>query len=306
MLPFDVLRLISLKLNPHTLSINKELHNMYDDTWYQDKITLLEPNMNLFSTNYKDLYKKYINQGYIFSFKGRKFVTKGIKICPTIEEDDYWILTFNGNLICESNSKVLIIDQNVVDMDCDTYVKDYEWYVYFDCDEEKSKLDITPTSPFRKVLSHPNMYYALTYDGIYYLYEGEVQFLPIEGAIDMYLADQLYVLDDKGITHVVDYNYENDFELIETDNKYQLQLDTVLRKNKSLYLMEDHIPFEVKFPGSDKFDKVCWSGKEIIFKVQDVVYVYKYNTRKILSFKKSIKNVKNIFEGYNAEWFYIM
>lgn len=36
MLHFDVLRRISLELDPRTLAVNKQSFLMYDDNWYHD------------------------------------------------------------------------------------------------------------------------------------------------------------------------------------------------------------------------------------------------------------------------------
>jgi len=65
MLHTDVLRLISLQLYPYKLSICKELHSLYDDNWYRDKLSLLNPRLNLYTlTNYEDLYNKYLLRIY--------------------------------------------------------------------------------------------------------------------------------------------------------------------------------------------------------------------------------------------------
>src|SRR5690606_12903477 len=97
MLRIDILRLISLKLDPHKLSICKELHNLYNDSWYQDKLLLLEPNRILDKPMSKDLYKEYMKEGFIYrGFDDKLLRNKGIKAVRFFNSDDqFLILTFD-------------------------------------------------------------------------------------------------------------------------------------------------------------------------------------------------------------------
>ena len=61
-LPYDVIHIISLYCEPYELAINKNLYNLYNDLWFQNKLEMLYSDLALYtSTNYIDLYKKYSN-----------------------------------------------------------------------------------------------------------------------------------------------------------------------------------------------------------------------------------------------------
>jgi len=60
MLYSDLYYKISLYLDFNKLSVSKELHNMYNDIWFLDKLQYLNPETKLYTpTNYKSLYQKY-------------------------------------------------------------------------------------------------------------------------------------------------------------------------------------------------------------------------------------------------------
>jgi len=292
MLYTDVLRLISLYLNPFKLFICKELHDLYNDNWYFDKLTLLNPGINLYtSTNYEDLYQKSLRQGVIHVNHFYSSI-KGIKVSSTTFF--YLILTFNGDLIEESmfaNGPILLMDQNVVDVCKDSYIKSYEWYVNY------IKLDITPKNPFIKVLvDDGDMYYALTEQAIYY-YNGEtIKLFPIENCIDMYCNFYLYVLDDKNITHRLfcctvskQMVKENVCNVIV---KYSKGL---FDKNNNLLIDDDLLVSNFIEPYNlDEIDKYFLCQRKLIAKIYNNVHIYTINNDRLI-LQNIIYNVKDIF-----------
>src|SRR4051812_182843 len=103
-LNYDILRLISIYCEPGDLAINHELSTIYNDTWYQDKLELLESKMmrkeltKFFQfQGYKNVYKRYL------SIQDNK---KSIDIILHIGK--YFIkylLKFNGDLYREKRLK---------------------------------------------------------------------------------------------------------------------------------------------------------------------------------------------------------
>src|SRR5579872_6038121 len=105
-LPYDIFRLISLYLPPEYLSVNGELRSMYNDGWFHDKLQVCNPDDKLYtSTNYRDLYRKYLREGNIYEFKfysdPKLLPIRGIKATYTYRLKDHIKRPgeFSGNLI---------------------------------------------------------------------------------------------------------------------------------------------------------------------------------------------------------------
>ena len=153
MLPYDIIRQISLYCKPKYLSINKELCDMYHDIWFYDKLLLETLGGNLETsgrnletlggnletsgrklytpTNYEYLYERYLKQGPIIYFKSpvtansseHKLSIKGIKAIYNSGDKSFYILTFNGDLYKESETSIDLIDTQVIDINYFTYIR---------------------------------------------------------------------------------------------------------------------------------------------------------------------------------------
>ena len=74
-IPLDIFKVISLSLPSYHLSLNKQLHNMYDENWYYEYIKYNYPSIIPSTlTNYKDLYKKSLLEGEIY-YRGDKIIS---------------------------------------------------------------------------------------------------------------------------------------------------------------------------------------------------------------------------------------
>lgn len=308
MLPFDILRLISLQLEPYKLSICKDLHNLYNDNWYEDKLNMFYPSLK--SDNYKDLYKKYLKQGDIYVDDGsssKKLLSQGIKVssCDVGE----LILTFDGNLFNEFDGKQTLIDKNVIDINCNSYIKEYEWFIIEG--EDKIKFNITPKTPFIKVFMGNSLFCALTYNGIYYFggSKDQINFFSIDGIIDAYLESDLFILDRNNVAHHLyqcsdgnlRYDYKN-YKIILGKGIYDNENNPIIfcfeqggfTKLKDLKLVNNHPPNEINK------HILCIGETLLITKHNDKVNIYTY----LSDNDRVIEGVKDIF-GCSYQWCYI-
>jgi len=311
MLHSDVLRLISLYLNPCKLSVCKELHDFYNDSWYFDKLTRIYPNLQ--STNYKNLYKKYLKQGDIYvnyELKSEKLLSQGIKVAS--QEVGELVLTFDGHLFIETDGQKILIDNNVIDIDHNTYIKEYEWY--FIDDGEKYKLDITPKNSFTKVLLGDEIFCSLTYDGIYYAgnSKDQIKFFPINDCIDIYLDFDLFVLDSQGTNyHLTMYNDElkyhydlSEYRLVLHGSVYNYENELIIYRRGKFQKLDIITVSNIYLP--NKIDKYLYvsEGMEVI-KENNKLHIYTSSEYYLkLNRETVIEEIKDIFGG-SYKWYYI-
>lgn len=222
-LPYDIIRQISLYCKPKTITINRELSKMYNDIWFYDKLSLDNPGIKLYtSTNYEDLYKKYVKQGiityYYCQYKdSHRLHTKGFKIIYHYEDNSYYILTFNCNLYKEIGNTISLIDTEVIDIDRNTYIKAYELYVYNGIKFIKHNLIpgnhrleennlIVPNQKFIKVAYFSHIPLALTSEGIYYYDNNLIDYHLINNATDLISEHALYIINNKLYTYYIGTN----------------------------------------------------------------------------------------------------
>ena len=147
MLPIDCFRNISLYCKPYIFSVNKILHNLYDDIWFKDKLLLEHPDTNC-TKPYKKLYKRYLKSGII----SRWNIYDEYKIvCETripsikmslITDSLYMLLTFDGTLLSYdmNDHTSFLIATNVIDIDHNTYITGK--YCYLIADNEQIGTEI--------------------------------------------------------------------------------------------------------------------------------------------------------------------
>lgn len=203
MFPSEIFRLISLLLPPGKLAITCQLSAMYSDTWYEDYLTKLCPDVQLWKqTSYRDRYKKFLQSGKICKYKRGKlssWIGRGVAAADT--ENNNMILTFNGDLYMGD----ALIDNHVIAIDSCTYIKEWEWW-YYD-GNDWSIMYVTPKSPFISVKYYDDYAFAITKEGLYWanFYGGqEIYYLPYPQIREIIIADGVYVLDDRGDIYELD------------------------------------------------------------------------------------------------------
>jgi hypothetical protein len=304
MLDDDVLRLISLELSPHKLSVCKRLHCMYNDSWYEDKLKILNPDKTLFiQTNFKDLYTKYSKQGTIFYIEEGSttaLCTKGTKASIL---DVPYVLNFNGELYCDDSLE--LVDTEVIDLYHCSYIKEYEWYIIKD--GINIKLDILPTKPFIKIIYYI-LIYALTEDGVYY-YGNSISFFPLKGCKDMYLDDFfLYVLDDNNVTHYLDIishmviERDDDIKVIYDKGIFDSSYNPVCFNID--YGKSHQIKFEPGLYSPSNITKYFSVRGRIIILEKNKMYIYEYDTQIIKKMLCEEDNILDIVESAYC-WFFI-
>ena len=133
-LPIEIIRLISLELSPRYLSLVCKLYDtMYDDEWYYQYLIQRYDKDEIMGTDfsYGELCERSLSQGTIYASKfftnNDKFDTKmliqGIKCIGGINKKEDYVLTFNGKLYKCTDDTAEFIDDNVVDIDNNCYIK---------------------------------------------------------------------------------------------------------------------------------------------------------------------------------------
>jgi hypothetical protein len=163
--PYEIFRLISLHLPLNSLAVSRNLAQMYNESWFRDKLRLLcRDHLWTKHFTFEELYKRYLLACHfhreMFYTKVARF--KGIKVWSSYEityhmltlnlnqfnlgsgykiaglgvDTGALVLTFNGELFhYQSNVKPQLVSAHVVDMDSHTYVTyddtdKYTWYYY--------------------------------------------------------------------------------------------------------------------------------------------------------------------------------
>jgi hypothetical protein len=130
----ELIRYISLFLPPNTFSnVSKSLSNLYNDYWYYEYLTILYPNINLYTnTNYKDLYNKALDQFPVIDYSNIKCVLRqyirpshrNIYFFNNFKSQTFYIiLTFNGDLLITDGITSILIDNCVCDFSIRYYIK---------------------------------------------------------------------------------------------------------------------------------------------------------------------------------------
>lgn len=321
MFPCDVLRLISLRLEPYALVINKQLLDMYNDIWFHDKLQLLHPGLTLYtSSNYYNLYQKYQKQGYVYEYHdgcdGSFLKLKGVKATHMFHK---YILTFNGDLYCEIikdlhpeiDDDTKLIDTCVIDVDKGTYIKEYDWYLMHSKSPERIKL--TPETKFIKVIYTTDGSFALSSDGIYnYKFDNKsLQFYRINGSKDMYFADtgppsNLIIVDDNNQTHTL-RTFPELREIPNDDNIiYKPNIGLFDKYGNPFY---PNIVTKLSLPRFVKTQKHDHYNSRIVILANNKAHIYSIfddiDNYSIPKLKTTIPNVYNIFSDW-GNWYFIV
>lgn len=135
-IPLEVWREISLYLPLNVLALSKILMDIYDESWFKDKILIKHENCKQYDNMWESLYKRSLKSGLI-SILDRHFVLhslnfEGVKIAELCVRG-FIILTFDGDLYgYDGTSEIRLIDCNVKDISDDTYIKNHEWYFIYE------------------------------------------------------------------------------------------------------------------------------------------------------------------------------
>lgn len=168
--PLDILQEISLYLSYNFLALSKELNNMYDESWFKDK---LKYSLNKTKFSFRDLYMRSLKSGRICKYNKDGYFDyhiEGIKISST-NTDYRMILTYDGDLWILTKPHrhaALLIDTNVIDINDKCYIKENEWYrVYQENNIIKNSLIIKIETNFIAICNYGNYLCAITKDKLY-------------------------------------------------------------------------------------------------------------------------------------------
>ena len=252
MFPLELFNLISLHCKPCFFSLNKELHLLYNDEWFQNKLQMLFPGRKLFTiTNYKNLYQRYLSETDIYynyccttkvsSLSDLElFRMKGVKAqyCgdTRIENFKYdQILTFNGELYIETDNGITLIDTEVIDISSNFYIKQNEIY-YIKGDEHK--LVSNEIIGCKQIIYHIGLIWILTDSGVFYLRDFKIHnFYPINNCIKMILQKyNIYVNDiDNNVYKITFGNFSK------LDHNFDINCHTkeILKDGHVVYIYDD-------------------------------------------------------------------
>lgn len=339
MLPYDIIRHISLYLKPRELSINKELSVMYNDIWYQNKLQFNNPSLKLYtSTSYHDLYYKYLKQGMIIAditYYYTELSIKGIKAVLDTNCQGNYILTFNGDLYYEDIIETHLCDNQVIDIDINTYIKDYDWFIIRDKNDECKfwRMDVNPVAKFIKVINNGVYIYALTSMGVYYYSFDHtlIECYPICNAKDIYSDLSLYIIDDNDKIYTFEHNEYDDDKLIihPTDENLVYKGTECFFSTCGLPLYATDLPANISikykplqigldefdlvtctsfpdyFPANDKIYKHHKYGSEYVILSENNLYIYDIQYDIFMKLKTKLSNVIDIC-GNSDRWYVIL
>ena len=227
MFPLELFNLISLHCKPYLFSVNKELHLLYNDEWFQNKLQTLFPGRKLFTiSNYKNLYRRYLSETdiYYIAYDKRltydeisnisldnhyKLITKGVKAqhCGTWtsgKSNKYdHILTFNGELYLETDNEIKLIDTEVIDISTNLYIKDNGvYYIFEGC---YNKHDNTVTG-CKQIIYNCYAIWVLTENGVVSINDDQTEFYPINNCVKMFLhICDMYVFDSDNNMYCISF-----------------------------------------------------------------------------------------------------
>jgi hypothetical protein len=131
-IPLEIWKEISLSLPYNFLAISTKLIKIYDESWFEKKIKIKYPNCKQYN-KWEFLYKRSLKSGEIYKYDSSTNLmytmnVEGIKI-SSFGHYTPSILTFDGDLyIYDIIGNCKLIDNNVLDFDKTTYIKNNEWY----------------------------------------------------------------------------------------------------------------------------------------------------------------------------------
>jgi hypothetical protein len=298
MLHFDVLRLISLNLEPEKLiGVNKELSLLYDDIWYHDKLKILTEKTLYTTTNYKDLYDKFMLQGEILVYDSFldfvkynfcKLPIEGIKVC-TFNDNSTMVLTFNGELFIDN----FLIDTKVIDVCECNYIKQREWYVY---DDKWIKLDLNENFVKVKYDGVSNKSVVMTNSKLYY-YDGDIYEVNVDNITNIFIEHVVYVRNKNGNTF---FSGDLSHKFIKSSGTIKLESNDILYENNNPITfvpdlrVYDFTTAKINFNGY--ITKMFTLFRDLIIMNKHNIYTSSMNIYDEFSeFKMLLSDVKNIF-----------
>jgi hypothetical protein len=142
------------------------MSSIYDENFYKLYLEHEYPTTKLWKqTSYKELCAKSLTEGVICKKNKKILPISGIKA----QRSHYgflFVLTFNGDLCAIDKTKNLVLlSNNVVDFDCETYITCDEWY--FIKKDLTSHLIMRSSTAFKFVVSSLNISCATTQYNVY-------------------------------------------------------------------------------------------------------------------------------------------
>ena len=295
-LPIEVIRLISLELNPLELSINKIYYELYSDHWYNDYLVKLYPNTNMLKqTTYKDLYIKYLLMGkvHLISCKQELIsIDSRTDIIESYSCGEFSLsLTINGDLIIDNE----IIMTDIVAADTFTFVTKNSWF-YIDENYNIVEICSMMDSYFITVKYDDKILYALTKDYLYYYQHNSIKKLEFDDAVNMCIGEDILVLQKDNKVFSIKPN-SNEKTLLFVDCLKLLGNAILLSSGEIVIplLLNIDITKKTNYIIPFKCTKVINYYNHLLILYNNILYIYSYSKAEI---SKKISNIKNICGNY--------
>lgn len=306
--PIDILREISLFLPHYYLSLSKQLDEIYNESWFKYKVLSKHPKCKVDKFSWKDLYKRSLKQGQIFSYieneENVALPIEGIKV--SYLEYNLMVLTFDGDLwSCgRYNQQKVLIDVSVTDICFNSYIKGNELYI------NSSKYNISKRieakNDFISIRNNNDITIsAITKDKLYDydINSNKINIINCNNnkCFSFTKGSNQYILQDyDGTIKICNYlniliNYENKL-INEVINIYSgsalLSNGKLIKINTS---WDGKLTTKVLLNNCKGLQKVCFThdGERFIILINGNIY----NRKKQLI----VENVKNIFEHYKID-----
>lgn len=164
-IPLEIWKEVSLYFPYNFLTISTELTEIYDESWFEKKVKFRYPNCKQHNNSWEFLYKRLLKSGKIHLYENVvvSLDMDGIKRSD-VNLHWYSILTFDGDL-CTSYKRgnLTLLDTNVLDIHSVNYIKNNEWYHWYNGKQLICKSD----NSFISCLYYDHFCLAITINQIY-------------------------------------------------------------------------------------------------------------------------------------------
>lgn len=187
-LPTDILKLITLELRPGFMALICKAMDIYDEAWYRDYLIMKYDRYEIVDRDFsfKELYTRSLLEGSIYTYNMNddeytNLPIKGIKATPY--NSGNYILKFNGDLFSLIDTKLKLLDINVIDIDGFCYIKKSKLCFINDTRSIDLPLLNTPKINIQNITDNNYQFYInhsnhqfYTNDTIYFVYNDGLQY----------------------------------------------------------------------------------------------------------------------------------
>lgn len=309
-IPLEIWRDISLHLPYNFLALSKELIKIYDESWFEKKVKMKYPNCR--QNDWKFLYKRMEKSGYIFSINRSNHKIyyeqvpdinynivkiEGIALA-NISFFNRMVLTFDGNLYYFGGGRLKLLDDNVLDISDDSYIKKNEWY--YITENIKCQLIFKDNDPFLSCLKGEYYLIAITKDKIYH-YADNVIVTKCKDIAEMVYTNKIFIIrKTNGTVYKYDpITYKVEKLPIKSVNKIfkgcvRLTNGTIARiEYENSHYRKELLLIPIITPNNNLRGAMYYNGKLLILIDNDVYKVKGNNSLKLMC-----SDIKNISSGY--------